>query len=170
MPLLVLHAVLLPEPVTGTADRKMGIPGALVGRDRRAQAAGGSCWHWVGPSLRGSPAPELQVTPKSSFWQAAEEAGPVARGKVGPDSEGYGLPPSATSNGEGEDRGLTLTGRIHGGTCLGPGAPGRTGRSRAMAASWEDAPPPFPNASASPEQIQAFYSCGFDTKTTCLSF
>lgn len=61
MPLLILHAMLLPEPVTGTADRKMGIPGALVGRAGELcllvvpagtgwgpEAPGGSAKAWFG--------------------------------------------------------------------------------------------------------------------------
>lgn len=83
MPLLILHAFLSPEPVTGTADRKMGIPGALVRRSRRAMPARGSCWYWVGSELQMAPQKHIL----SNCASSAEE-GPVARGKVGPDSEG----------------------------------------------------------------------------------
>lgn len=76
----------------------MRIPGALVGRGKRAQSAGGSCQHWVGPPHAPGDSQRL-ILAGCAF---SIEVEPVARGKVGPDSDGYQLPVSAVSKQEDE--------------------------------------------------------------------
>lgn len=93
MPLLILHAILLGELVTGRAQTgKWGYLGPWWGGAGQLSLLAASACTGLGP--------EPQVAPASSLWQAvsevrvrssassAEGGGPVPTGDVGPDSEG----------------------------------------------------------------------------------
>ena len=150
MPLLILQATLLGELVTGTEQtgkwRHLGPWLGGAGKLSLPATCAGMELMWLPkPLLTGSVG--TQGRPGVSTM---EEGGPVPREKVGSISEGLGTSQQI------QKWACVLSGR---------GPPGRGRNEQSPAPHWEA----VPSNRVPPEQMNAFYRCGFEMKMQSLS-